>query len=157
VVKALATGDGLPALWKEFESGEHWGGMAAGRLVELESGLKGTQEGFELSAGAADLQSGALYDLVTAAGVATGEVDDLGNAIVEMPDGKTFVVDAETQTAYEDLDAIEAKKLSEKNVAVKLVVDDSAVQGWHAPLLHGTVSMTPKNSPALDNLLRRWE
>ena len=118
VVKALATGDGLPALWKAFEDGANSSSMSAGRLLELEGALQGTQQGFDLSADAAGIQARALYDLAISAGTATGEVDDLGNTIIRMPDGKEVVVNAETQQAYTDLDAIEQKKLGDKSFKV---------------------------------------
>lgn len=125
VVKALATGEGLPSLWKAFEDGANATTIATGRVLELEGALQGTQQGFDLSAGAAQLQASALYDLAVQAGVATGEVDDLGNAIVTMPDGKTVVMDAETQQAYEDIDALEKKQIANKTV--KITADDSNV------------------------------
>jgi len=66
----------------------------------------------------ADNAAGALYRYASQVGTATKETDDLGNAIVTLPDGKEIVVDAKTKRAYEDLDALERKKLNEKKLPV---------------------------------------
>lgn len=81
-----------------------------------------------------------LYDYTVATGKATDETDDLGNKIYELPDGKQIVVDAKTKTAYEDLDALERKKLSDKNVNVRVNVDDSAWNNWRPTAKTGTVT-----------------
>lgn len=87
------------------------GTMAAGRLQALNAAQ-------------------ALYDYATATGTATGETDDLGNKIIELPSGKTIVVDAQTQTAYEDLDAIERRQLAPKEVVLRVRPDTSAWDNW---------------------------
>lgn len=136
VVKALATGDGLPALIEAFNEGANSTNVATNRVLELQGALDGTAQGFDLATGAADLQSRALYDIARVAGEATGEVDDLGNTIVRMPDGKEVVIDAQTQTAYEDIDAFERRKISDKTATVRYNVDDSAVRNYKPPTLY---------------------
>ena len=84
-------------------------------------------------------QSQALYDLAIATGTATGAVDDLGNAIYVLPDGKEVVVDAATQEAHVDLDAVENKRLGNKYVSVKVGVDDSAYVNWQPRAKFATV------------------
>lgn len=125
VVRALATGDGLPALYDAFDKGANSTTVAGKRVLELNGILEGTQQGFALSAGAASIQAAALYDVAVQAGVATGEVDDLGNTIVQMPDGKTVVLDADAHEAYEDIDALENKQLTPKTLT--LTANDSSV------------------------------
>ena len=137
VVKAMATGDGLPALFAAFEEGANTTGIATGRMLELEGALQGAQQGFDLAKSGADLQASALYDMATAAGVASGEVDDLGNKIVTMPDGKKVVINAETKTAYEDIDALERKQVSEKTVRLRL--DSSEWDNWRPGAKVGNV------------------
>lgn len=119
VVTALATGDGLPALWEAFEKGANNTMVSTQRTLELEGALQGARQGFDLATGASELQARALYDLATKAGTATGEVDDLGNTIVRMPDGKEVVIDAATRQAHEDLDALERRSLPEKVIPVR--------------------------------------
>ncbi|QOC24399.1 hypothetical protein IC744_14030 [Microbacterium hominis] len=121
VVKALATGDGLPALTRAFQDHANETGISTSRNLELQGALEGAAQGFNLARDAAGLNQTALYDLATAAGKATGEVDDLGNKIIEMPGGKKVVVNAETRTAYEDLDAIERRQITQKQVEVSVV------------------------------------
>ncbi|MFS0714099.1 hypothetical protein ABC195_09450 [Microbacterium sp. 2P01SA-2] len=79
-------------------------------------------EGRQRAQNAAD----ALYDYATSAGTATEETDDLGNKIYELPDGKKIVVDAKTQRAYEDIDALERQQVSNKTFSVE--VDDAAAR-----------------------------
>lgn len=137
VVKAMATGDGLPALFAAFEQGANSTTIATTRMGELEGALQGAQQGFDLAKSGADLQATALYDMATAAGVASGEVDDLGNKVVTMPDGKKVVIDAETKTAYEDIDALERKQVSEKTVRLRL--DSSEWDNWRPGAKVGNV------------------
>lgn len=129
VVKAMATGDGLPALFAAFEEGANTTGIATGRMLELEGALQGAQQGFDLAKSGADLQATALYDMATAAGVASGEVDDLGNKVVTMPDGKKVVIDAATKTAYEDIDALERRPIADKTMRLRL--DSSEWDNWY--------------------------
>jgi hypothetical protein len=130
VLKALATGDGLPALTKAFNDGANSTDVAIGRLNELQGSLDGTRQGFDLASTGADVQASALYDLAKASGEASGEVDLLGNAVVTMPDGKKIVIDAETKKAYEDIDTLERKKFSDKNVNVRMTLDDWALRSY---------------------------
>jgi hypothetical protein len=136
VLKALATGDGLPALAKAFDEGANSTDVQIGRLNELQGTLNGTKQGFDLATNGAEIQAKALYDLARVSGVATGEVDELGNTIVKMPDGKEVVIDAQTQQAYEDVDAFERRRISDKTATVRLKVDDSAVWNYKPPTVH---------------------
>ena len=74
-----------------------------------------------------------------ASGEATGKIDDLGNAIYRMPDGKEVVVNAQTQKAYEDIDALEERQIADKTVWVNYRVDDREVQYYEPPTKRGTV------------------
>lgn len=119
VIDALASGGSkLDDLWDAFETGASTTTVATGRALELEAALKATQDGYLDGGEAAKLAAKLNYDYATSAGKATEETDDLGNKIYELPDGKTFVVNAKTQTAYEDLDALERKQLARKNIPV---------------------------------------
>ena len=140
VVRALATGDGLPALTKAFNENNTESGIASARNFELQGVLDGTKQGFELAAGGAQVQASALYELATQAGTATGEVDGLGNAIVKMPDGKEIVVDAQTKTAYENIDAIEQRQINDKTFRMRGELDTSAIDNY----LSGTKILTVK-------------
>ncbi|GEB94386.1 hypothetical protein [Microbacterium lacticum] len=124
VIDALASGgDKLDGLWAAFEEGANTTDVASGRALELESALKGTMEGYLNGGDAAKLAAKLTYEYATSVGEATGETDDLGNAIMRLPDGKEIVVDANTKTAYEDIDAIEKRRIADKTI--KLHVDTS--------------------------------
>lgn len=130
VLTALATGDGLPALTEAFDKNAQASGLNAYRSLELDGVLRGTAQGFDLATEGARVNASALYDLASQAGTATGEVDDLGNAIVTMPDGKEVVINANTKKAYEDVDAFEKKKLPDKTQTIRLNLDTSVWDKW---------------------------
>lgn len=148
VVKALATGEGIPALNDALNDSVGKTDIATSRLLELQGVLDGTQQGFALSKDGAALQASALYDLATAAGTASGEVDDLGNKVVTMPDGKKIVIDAQTKTAYEDIDALERKQISDKTV--RLRVDSSEWDNWRPTTKFGQVVARNGNTMSID-------
>lgn len=137
VLKALATGEGIPALNDALNDSVGKTDIATSRLLELQGVLEGTQQGFALSKDGASLQASALYDLATAAGNASDEVDDLGNKVVTMPDGKKIVIDAQTKTAYEDIDALERRQISDKTVRLRL--DSSEWDNWRPGAKVGNV------------------
>lgn len=94
-------------------------------LDELNSGLSmGAQQ-------AANAQR-ALFEYASQVGVATGETDDLGNAIVRLPGGKDIVVNAETKTANEDVDFFEQKVqgIKDKTATVRLRLNTDEWDKW---------------------------
>ena len=153
VIDALASGgDKLDGLWEAFEEGANTTDVATGRALELEGALKGTREGYLNGADAARLAAKMTYDYALSAGEATGKTDDLGNAVYTLPDGKEIVVDANTKTAYEDLDAVEKRQIADKTV--KFRVDDSEVQAWRAPMKVGYVEMRARPGGMLADIWR---
>lgn len=87
----------------------------------------------------AESQAKTLYELAIKTGEATEETDELGNKIYALPGGKEIVVDADTKTAYEDLDAIETYRMTQKRVRVVAEVDDSAWRNWQPTTKRGHV------------------
>lgn len=85
----------------------------------------------EMAEGAARAEDYAesLYQLATSTGQATGEVDDLGNAIITMPDGKQVVIDAATQKAYSNVDALEQNIQGVQGKTVNVNADTSSATG----------------------------
>lgn len=160
VVKALATGDGIPALVQALNDAVGKTDISSSRLLELGGVLEGTAQGFDLARDAASLNGSALYDLAEAAGKATGEVDDLGNKIVEMPGGKKVVIDAETKTAYEDLDAIEQRRLTQKQVQVSVVDNATDEMNRIVRRLEGRtvkIGVTAQDFNNPNSFIKRWE
>ncbi|MGX1931722.1 hypothetical protein [Microbacterium resistens] len=64
---------------------------------------------FDVMSEAARLAEQRLYRTAEATGEATGRTDDLGNAIVRLPDGKEVVINAATQRASEDIGAFQGQ------------------------------------------------
>ncbi|WP_336630770.1 MULTISPECIES: hypothetical protein [unclassified Microbacterium] len=146
VINALASGGAkLDALWDAFEKGANTTDVATNRALELEGALKGTREGYLNGGDAARIAASLNYEYATSVGVATGETDDLGNAIYKLPDGKDIVVNAKTKTAYEDLDALERRQISDKTAWVRLQVDDREVRYYEPPAKRGTVYFSGGN------------
>lgn len=104
---------------------------AKASLEGVTSALDSAPAKIDAVSGAMERQASKLYEAATAAGVATGEVDDLGNQIVKMPDGKEVVIDAKTQKAYEDIDAVEKKQIAQKDFLLKARIDTSEYDNWH--------------------------
>ncbi|MDY0827542.1 hypothetical protein SK224_00210 [Microbacterium sp. BG28] len=109
----------------------------AGAAYDLADSVKsGTErmdaltQALELAKTQADDAASAWYNYTTRVGTATEKTDLLGNTIWKLPDGKEVVVDAETQRAYEDLNALDSKRLADKEVAVRAVVDTSSWDNW---------------------------
>lgn len=156
VIDALASGgDKLDGVWAAFEQGSNSTMVASTRAYELESALQGTREGYLNGADAAKIAENLNYEYTLSVGEATGATDDLGNAIYRLPDGKEVVVDAETKTASENLDAIEQRRIADKTV--RLHVDDSDVQAWRAPMKVGYVQMKPRAGGMLSGISASWE
>jgi len=131
VVDALASGgDKLDKLNAAWGDGADVLNLTNGRIWELEAVLKATSEGYLSGAQAADINARALYNFADQVGTATGEVDDLGNAIVTLPDDTTVVVNTATQTAYENVDQLEQKVagLKDRNLRVTVSADTSAAE-----------------------------
>lgn len=71
-----------------------------------------------------------LRDVANSTEGATRTVDEFGDTVVTLPDGKTIYIDAETGQATDNTNAIEQKiyGIKDKDVTVKVHVDDSAVR-----------------------------
>lgn len=91
VLKALATGEGLPALTAAYNEGANSTQLATTRSLELDGVLKGTAEGLRLGAAGADLVSDAYQQLGGEATNAGGKVDELGGKVTNLPDGSVTI------------------------------------------------------------------
>lgn len=102
-------------------------------------------EAMELGQKWAQAGAEALYGYATSVGEATGKTDALGNQILLLPDGKEIVVDAQTQAAYEDLDAVEKLRLNGKTVKVEVQVDDTKWRNWVPVVKNGRIEAYATN------------
>lgn len=68
---------------------------------------------------------------------ATKTVDEFGDTVVTLPDGKQVYIDAQTGQATEDVDAIERRiyGIPDKTSTVHLQVDDSALRSYRPPVI----------------------
>lgn len=74
-----------------------------------------------------DVQSRILRDVAESTAGATSAVDEFGDTVVTLPDGKTIYIDAETGQATQDTEAIEKKIFSVPDKTVALHLDTSQV------------------------------
>lgn len=110
VIDALVEGGPkLDRLTEAYAAGANGAGLTVGRMQELDAILPSIKQGLDLGASAAQAQAEYLYLLAQESGTATGEVDALGNAIVKLPGDVEVAVNAETQTATQDIQRVEDK------------------------------------------------
>lgn len=114
---AAATGEGRDAL-KELEIQVRDGASAYEMLTgEMEEGSK-----------RADVLSESLRLMATHTEGATSVVDEFGDTVVTLPDGKTIYIDAETGMATDKTEAIEAKIYSVQDKTVHISTEIGQAQ-----------------------------
>lgn len=107
VIDALSSGGPkLDKLSEAFAANGMSTMVTSGRLRELEAVIKATNEGYISGADAAALAERTNYQYAMTVGVATGEVDALGNAIYRLPGETEVAVNAHTQTATEEIQRV---------------------------------------------------
>lgn len=97
---------------------------AKASLEGVTAALDGAPDKIDAVSGAMSRNAERLFDYAASAGEATGKTDDLGNAIVRLPNGKEVVIDAKTQQAFEDINAVEQKQIAPKTATVNVGVND---------------------------------
>ncbi|MGB3375325.1 MAG: hypothetical protein WBA87_09315, partial [Microbacterium sp.] len=139
VIDALASGgDKLDKLTDAYDANESTLLRTKGAMDGLPAILAATKEGYLNGTQAAELNARALGRYAQQAGVATGETDELGNAIYALPDKTEVVVDAKTGRAYENVDQLEGKiagvkgKTVDVNVRANLGAASAAYDRWIA-------------------------
>lgn len=131
VVEALASGgDKLANLTDAYADNWQQTNITIGRALELENTLSGTADGYLSGAEAAEIASRANYRYAVQAGIATGEVDELGRAIYRLPNDTEVAVSAKTEEAFTEFERIEKKveQTDGKKAKVKVEVDDQATK-----------------------------
>lgn len=141
VIDALASGG-----TKLSELTDAFNGIAEGstklspqRLWELEAAVKATAEGYLSGTDAAILAERANYNYAMSVGVATGETDALGNAIYRLPDDKEVSVNAHTERATEQIQAVEDKVTTLPGGTVTVKVDSSQWDNWQPGSKNATI------------------
>lgn len=129
VVDALASGGPkLDELTRAFAENGMTTSETSGRVRELEAALQATRDGYLSGADAATLAERANFNYAMSSGVATGEVDALGNAIYRLPDETEVAVNAKTQQATEDIQRVEDKAGNIAPGTVSVHADTSAAE-----------------------------
>lgn len=118
--------------------------------VGLKSQLKATEEGMMGGALAADAMAGAMdrkaradLQAAVATGKVTEEVDELGNRLFTLPDGKQIMIDAETEQATTDVDNFKGDVdgvPEEVSTRVRFTVDSSEYDRFMRTKLGGAVT-----------------
>lgn len=103
--------------------------------------MEALNEALRLGKEQANNAAAALYSYAITAGEATGQTDDLGNAVYRLPDGKEIVVDAATKRAYKDIDALEKQKVTDKTFSVRARLDTSEWDRWQPNPKTGRVNV----------------
>jgi chromosome segregation ATPase len=111
----------------------------------------------EMQAGAdrAQTVSDGLKGIVNDAESATLEVDGLGNQLYTLPDDTQVMVSAKTGQATTDVSNFQGDLdgvPETVTTTMKVIVDDSDVKKWHAPLLQGTLQV----NSVVDKFGRTW-
>ena len=110
------------------------GNVSLDDYYSLKATLDGTLEGLEQGPGIANNYAEAMSlvairsaEAAVAAGDATVSIDDLGQKVYQMPDGKVVVIDAETGQARADIQTVNDYKLDAKKQGI-VVEDDEALK-----------------------------
>ena len=105
----------------------------------MEAAVKATAEGYLSGTDAAILAERANYNYAMSVGVATGETDALGNAIYRLPDDKEVSVNAHTERATEQIQAVEDKVTTLPGGTVTVKVDSSQWDNWQPGSKNATI------------------
>ncbi len=87
-----------------------------------------------------------MAETEVAAGRASKSVDEFGDSVYVLPDGKQVMVDAETGKATQDIEEFKRIDIDTKRTTVVVDVDDSAVRRWVPPVKNGTVQYRNGNT-----------
>jgi len=160
VIDALVDGgDDLDRLTRAYADGANAAGLTVGRMQELDAILPSIQKGLDNGASAAQAQAEYLYKLAQEAGVATGEVDALGNVIVKLPGDVEVAVSADTATATTDIQRVGDAANSVPDAAINAYVNgvNQVRVDLDALTKPRTVSITAKLNEAFAQNMGLWK
>lgn len=95
------------------------------------------RDGFNLYSEAQTIGIQRTAEAAVAAGEATKMIDEFGNTVYSLPEGKTVVIDAQTGQARTDIETVEDYELADKTV--KLSLDSSEVDNYVPPTFSTTL------------------
>lgn len=94
----------------------------------------------------ADFVSQMMADVARNTDGAQQSIDEFGDTIITLPDGKQVYIDAETGQATQDVDAIEQRiyGIPNRTSTVRVEVDDSAVRNYRPPTIYIPGQVVPR-------------
>ncbi|WP_067200124.1 hypothetical protein [Microbacterium sp. XT11] len=105
------------------------GNDLAGTAVAGQAALDGYKRSLEIATAQADAYSIALIDTARSTAGATEAVDEFGDTVISLPDGRQIYIDAETGQATDDVNAIQQKIYGVQgktvNITARTTVDTS--------------------------------
>ncbi|WP_270353452.1 hypothetical protein [Microbacterium testaceum] len=105
---------------------------AFGRLKDGSDAYQRLTGEMEKGQAQADVMSQALINVARNTEGASQTVDEFGDTVISLPDGKQIYIDAETGQATQDVDAIEQKVygVKDKTVRMRVTLDASEWDKW---------------------------
>lgn len=134
-----AAGVSSSAMWDAINNAP--GDVSLDTWMGLQNTINATNSGLEAGATAAAAYSDAMSRKASAdlaAAIATGEVtesvDELGNKLYALPDGKQIMIAADTGRATTDIKGFKGNLEGvPQEVKVRLIADDSALRSYSPP------------------------
>lgn len=134
-----AAGVSASAMWDAINNAP--GNVSLDTWMGLQNTINATNSGLEAGEAAAAAYSDAMSRKAStdlAAAIATGKVvesvDELGNKLYALPDGKQIMIDADTGRATTDIDGFKGDLAGvPQEVKVRLIADDSALRAYSPP------------------------
>ncbi|MFM2720474.1 hypothetical protein [Microbacterium mcarthurae (nom. nud.)] len=114
---------------------------ANGEFIKGKKAFDELTGAMEIGRETADFVSQMMVDVARNTAGATESVDEFGDTVIVLPDGKKVYIDAETGRATQDVEAIEQKiyGIQDKTATVRLRLDSSEWDRWTPGAKVGTV------------------
>lgn len=121
-----------------------------GRVYDGSAAFEQMTARMDEGAAKADAYSYFLRDVATTTEGATTSVDEFGDSVVTLPDGKRIYIDAETGQATDDVDAIERKVygIQDKTITARIVVDDRDLRNYRPQTITIPGQIVPRGTVA---------
>jgi hypothetical protein len=125
-------------------------------LVNGEEAMKQLTDAQNLGASQADAYSESLRLLAENTAGATSKVDEFGDTVYTLPDGKQIYIDAETGKATENTDAIEQKIFGIPDKTVKIYADTASLDAELERIRRTAVMVNIGFEATIDGRRGRW-
>lgn len=126
-------------------------------LTNGEQAMKDLTDSQAIGAQSADAYSESLRLLAENTAGTTAKVDEFGDTVYTLPDGKQVYIDAETGKATENVDAIERRIYgmpTERQIEIQVLADMSPIERQIAVLSQRTITLQVRGGGMTDD--QRW-